>query len=280
MSIANIVSENRFGLATQLIIECNFCKQHNIVETSKKHTTGRRGPSAFDINSRAALACLHAGIGETHLDEICSTMDIPTMSRACYKIREREAGEAVETVAKKSCQEAISLEKAHCDECNVEPDENNLYPISCSYDMGWQKRGKGHNSKTGHGGVMGVHTGKVLDYATRTKSCRTCEYAAHHHHQPHTHDCRKNHTGSSKSMEPLAAVELFKNAPNYNIKYSTYTGDEDSTTELYIHQQVPYASEKFSDFIHIKRSLTSKLYNMAQSSKFVNCSSLSQKVID
>ena len=47
--------------------------------------------------------------------------------------------------------------------------------IAVSYDMGWQKRGKGHNSLTGHGVTMGLATGKVLSYATRCKSCRVCE---------------------------------------------------------------------------------------------------------
>jgi hypothetical protein len=47
---------------------------------------------------------------------------------------------------------------------------------------------------------------------------------------PTKHDCRKNHTGSSKAMEPISAVELFNNAPKQGVKYSTYTGDDDSTT--------------------------------------------------
>ena len=64
------------------------------------------------------------------------------------------------------------------------------------------------------------------------------------------------------------------------MKYSTYTGDDDSTTECYVHEQVPYGIEKYSDIIHIKRSLTTRLYNLSKSNKFVNCSSLSQKVIN
>jgi hypothetical protein len=34
------------------------------------------------------------------------------------------------------------------------------------------------------------------------------------------------------------------------------------TTESYIHQQVPYGVEKFNDIIHMKRSLTTRLYNL------------------
>jgi DNA polymerase III epsilon subunit-like protein len=80
-------------------------------------------------------------------------------------------------------------------------------------------------------------------------------------------------------MEPMSAVELFKNAPKHGIKYSTYTGDDDSTTELYINQQVPYGVEKFSDIIHIKRSLTTRLYNLSKMAQFKDCSTLSTKVI-
>ena len=81
-------------------------------------------------------------------------------------------------------------------------------------------------------------------------------------------------------MEPIAAVELFNNAPKSNVKFSTYSGDDDSTTELHIKQNVPYGVEKWSDTIHMKRSLTTRLYNLSQRSKFPNCSILSQKVIN
>ena len=62
-----------------------------------------------------------------------------------------------------------------------------------------------------------------------------------------------------------------------------YTEDNDSTTEAHIHQKVTYSVygiEKFSDVVHIKRSLTTRLYNLNQSDKFINCSSLLQKVIN
>jgi hypothetical protein len=131
-----------------------------------------------------------------------------------------------------------------------EPDENNLVSVPCSYDMGWQKRGKGFKSNTGKAATMSQTTGKNFDYATKVKKCRTCEYAQRIPVQmAKVHDCRKNHTGLSKAMEPISAVELFKNALKHGIKYSTCTSGDDSTTELYINQQVPYGVEKFSDII-------------------------------
>ena len=83
------------------------------------------------------------------------------MSRACFKTRERETGKAVEEVAHLACKEVTTNEKNHAI-ATAQPDENNLIPVPCSYDMGWQKRGKGFNSNTGQGAVMGLHTGKIF----------------------------------------------------------------------------------------------------------------------
>ena len=95
--------------------------------------------------------------------------------------------------------------------------------------MGRQKRGKGFYLNTGQAALMSQSSGKIFDYATKSKKCRACEYAEPSNTNPKVHDCRKNNTGSSNSMELLSAVELFKNAPNHGIKYSKYTWDEDST---------------------------------------------------
>jgi len=127
--------------------------------------------------------------------------------------------------------------------------------------MGWQKRGKAHNSSTGHGAVLGVTTGKVLDFATRNKTCRTCA-TSKKQNKPMPHDCQKNHCGSSKIMESNVACELFKHAPARGIKYDKYIGDDDSTTFAHLKTNVPYGLEKISDFIHTKRYLNTRLYNL------------------
>ena len=96
------------------------------MQTSYQHKTGKSGPQAYDINSRAALACLHTGVGQTHLDGILATMNVPTMSRASFKTREREAGTAVESIAKVTCQQIITSEKVHAVSTGATPDENYL----------------------------------------------------------------------------------------------------------------------------------------------------------
>ena len=80
-------------------------------------------------------------------------------------------------------------------------------------------------------------------------------------------------------MEPDVAVDLFKRAVQNNVKYNIYTGDDDATTQAHIRDQVPYEVEKYSDTVHTKRSLVSKLYALKSNKKFPGCSQLSVKVI-
>lgn len=122
--------------------------------------------------------------------------------------------------------------------------------------------------------------GKVLDYTTQTKNCRICSHAKKNKEIPKKHDCRVNHFGSSKSMEPTSAVYLFNKSLDLKVKLSTYTGDEDSITAAHIRGNVSYPVEKWTDIIHAKRSLTTRLINLSQRSKFVNSSTLSLKVIN
>ena len=71
------------------------------------HRYGSKGPNAFDINSRAALATLNAGLSHTHLSTITAILNIPPMNHVTYKAREREVGKTIEKVAAKSCLKAI-----------------------------------------------------------------------------------------------------------------------------------------------------------------------------
>ncbi|KAK2553225.1 hypothetical protein P5673_025423, partial [Acropora cervicornis] len=88
-----------------------------------------------------------------------------------------------------------------------------------------------------------------------------------------THDCRKNHVGSSKSMKRDVAVELWTNALDSGTQFSTYVGDDDSTTIADILINVPYNVEKWSDN-------TYQTFNLEDRFKNQNCSTLSNKVIN
>ena len=75
---------------------------------------------------------------------------------------------------------------------------------------------------------MGSKTKRVINFASANKFCRICDNAKSKRIQPAKHDCRLNHKGSLKSMEPQVGVKLFSEAPNYGVKYSVFIGDDDS----------------------------------------------------
>ena len=57
------------------------------------------------------------------------------------------------------------------------------------------------------------------------------------------------------------AVQLFTDATASGVSYSTYIGDDDSTTESRLKTLVDYDIEKWSDINHACRALGSCLYS-------------------
>ena len=56
-----------------------FCGKSNKINSSGEYRSGKRGPPAFNVNTRVALSCLHAGIGQTHINNVLATIDIPPL---------------------------------------------------------------------------------------------------------------------------------------------------------------------------------------------------------
>ena len=275
------MTEIKKGCASLISVACHNCGRTNEISTSRQHHSGRRGPGAYDINTQVALDAIDSGIGYTQVNNFFTTLNVPTINRSAYKQREREIGLAVEEVAANSCrmalQNEIDIEKTH----GKTPDPDGLIPLSIPYGMQWLKRGRANDSLTGHGAIMGSKTKKVLDYSCANKLCRICESARSKGKEPAHHDCRQNHKGSSKSMEPEVGVRLFKDAPNHGVKYSVFIGDDDSSTIAKIHEKVAYGVEKWSDSTHATRTLVSHLHKTrSEKSNFPGESVLSQKVID
>lgn len=81
---------------------------------------------------------LHAGIGPTHVNELLSCINVPSVGESTLKARKREVGPQIEKLAKESCLESLESER------NLwkEDTEKENVAIGASYDMGWQKKGK------------------------------------------------------------------------------------------------------------------------------------------
>ena len=108
-----------------------------------------------------------------------------------------------------------------------------------SFDAGWQKRSSGHtyDSLSGHAAFYGQRTRKIIALAIMSKKCTICCDRAKKarelegNEEVPEHYCPKNHQGSSKSMEPLAAIELLKYIySNTNSYVRIMVMDDDSST--------------------------------------------------
>ena len=120
----------------------------------------------------------------------------------------------------------------------------------------------------GHAMLVGYHSGKIASYAVRSKNCRMCQLG----HSKNDHDCRKNYAGSAKSMEPDMAIELFtknKLFDETNVYASVIIGDDDSSTIAGVRRNATHEIEKWSDFNHALKSLTSALYAMKLPQKLI-----------
>ena len=83
---------------------------------------------------------------------------------------------------------------------------------------------------TGVGSLIGLHSGRLLAYNTRTKCCATCKASSRDGNPFRKHDCRLNWTGSSKTMEPDVVAELAVYASEHSAPVAVLVGHNDSCT--------------------------------------------------
>ncbi|XP_044167665.1 uncharacterized protein LOC114976984 [Acropora millepora] len=279
LQLSNCWKETVSGLGSFLYITCreDSCGEINVCHTSKVHRVSDRGRPVFDVNTKLAAGMLHAGIGATHVNALLTSVNLPAVHENTLKAREREIGPALEKIAKRSCKNAIEKEKSQWLKESSSKESPEKVGIGASYDTGWQKRGKGHNSFTGVGTMIGLKSGKVIAYGTRTKRCAVCGAASRKGEKPRSHDCRLNWSGSSKAMEPDIGVELsLECSSKHNAEVKILVGDDDSATIKRVKEQVAHHVEKWSDINHAKKSFTSHLYAIQSQFK----GQLSAKVIE
>ncbi|XP_066596275.1 uncharacterized protein [Prorops nasuta] len=265
ISLRDIQVEKQYGIASKWLVKCQSCLNMVQVETSRKAKN-----FYFDSNLKLAIGMLDAGIGEIKINTLLLALNVPSVTDKSLKRYERCVGPVIEEVANKSCVDAIEAEKYLTfqhqkenpeEQCDIDINNNND-PINlvASYDAAWTKRGRQHNSLSGHGSLMGYYSKKVLAYATRNICCNKCK-------QKHVkeHSCRKNHYGSSKSMESDMAVEIVlrnNNLIETNCRVQTIIGDDDSSSIAALRRLSPYVIQKWSDFNHVAKTFNSKLYEM------------------
>ena len=156
-----------------------------------------------EVEEKLVLGSLHIDIGFTHVEGLLSIVGLPCVSNGSYKKTERKIEPASEKVARESCL------KWKQEEEKLEREKTGSKALKGCYDMSWRTRTRLYNSKSESGCITGHNTGKCIDFQTRNKDRRYCDLALRNDREPKEHECRKNHSGSSKSMESEVCQDLY-----------------------------------------------------------------------
>ena len=117
-----------------------------------------------------------------------------------------------------------------------EDPEKQVVRIFVSYDMAWSQRSNGYkyDSLNGFCAIIGLNTGKVLDYCTR------------------------NFYGSAKAMEADGAVQLCTKSnilKEANVEVGVFIGDNDNSSLAAIQAASDHTIIKQCDMNHSKKEL-------------------------
>jgi hypothetical protein len=114
--------------------------------------------------------------------------------------------------------------------------------IDVSFDMGWQQRSSGnrYTSPSGHAILVGSRTRKPVAMMLKSKLCSFCTAWPKNKKNivkeigPHT--CRRNHQGTSLSMEPAACLEMIVSLFDLrSVIVARICCDDDASTRSLLH---------------------------------------------
>lgn len=121
----------------------------------------------------------------------------------------------------------------------------------------------------GRGAAIGYRTKKVIAYGVKCVTCAMCNAG----HPPEDHDCRKNHSGTAKAMEPEGAVDLMvrnKSWKEAGVHLEVLIGDEDASTFARVQQQTTHEVKKWVDLNHCKNGFNKRLYKLKSKFSFLS----------
>ncbi|KAH0552645.1 hypothetical protein KQX54_013719 [Cotesia glomerata] len=106
----NGIIGKRVGLDSILTILCDKCSINMLVPTGKMRSLNYK-KNKSDVNTKAVLGTVHAGMGCTALNKLLACLNIPTISSTLFKRYEREIGPVLEERARESCKQAAEEER-------------------------------------------------------------------------------------------------------------------------------------------------------------------------
>ena len=191
-------------------------------------------------NIRLVAAMQMFGGGPEEAEVVIGMLDMPGSKKfrdKTFRDVEEELGKVERQVTKEALNEALAEEIALTrEELGSAADDLDSIPLIGSFDGGWQQKGSGrrYNSCSGHAAIIGFHTGKPIALGIWSKRCKKCECSEKKGVPAPTHECPKNHDGSSKAMESEEAVDALVSVFDRS-EGKAHMGviviDDDATTE-------------------------------------------------
>ena len=221
------IDEKKMGLARCLQFQCSSCLYIHKFFTSKVvEQEKKRGQKSYEVNVRAVYGCRQIGSGYGHLKKLCCCLNMPEPMRVNnFDKLSNSIKNSVKYVAEKSMSAAAAELRG----------ANETADVGVSLDGTWQR--KGFTSLNGVITAISIDSGKALDVAILSKSCKGCtRMQGVEKSDPQqfdswkaSHRCNLNYKGSSPGMEKLGAQKIFqRSVQKHNLYYTSFYGDGDS----------------------------------------------------
>lgn len=257
-------TQNRIGLATEIILYCDTCDYSVAFFTSKAVSNKHVDPDSehglnekgvlFECNMRLAYGLRAVGKGSAAAQSLCGILNLPTPPSRFTKYNKIIA-QATKDIAELSMRRAV--------EESVEANDGSR-DLRVAFDGSWQKRG--HTSLNGIVSTTSVYTGKILDIQVLTKHCR-CKSKDNHDEM-----CTANYQGVSGGMEVAGAISIYQRSEEkYNVRYLEYLGDGDSKAFSKVNELKVYGNDieirKLECIGHIQKRMGTRLRRLKISLK-------------
>ncbi|KAK0071200.1 hypothetical protein PV325_013307, partial [Microctonus aethiopoides] len=114
LSLEDIVHEKRVMLASMFDVKCRECGALTTVCSDKQHqvlSVKDRKVQHFNVNTSIVFGTLNTGLGNSHLNKILSSVDVPNCNSASFQNHEKEVGSATWKLTDESCKNAVAEER-------------------------------------------------------------------------------------------------------------------------------------------------------------------------
>ena len=216
------------GLCTEYTLTCCVCSEDFNINLNPPKINSAKIPG---VNYRAVQGITKVGRSREQLNFCLGVLGCHTLTRQKYDEAMDHMTDLdlqlVDTALKENLAEEIRLTREKNQGLQtVSIDVKELQPIQVAFDGNWTTRG--YHSNHGFAVFVGRQTGKIVAIGWKSKYCATCSYYDCRKKEVPEHDCKRNHTESSSSMEPALFMQMMTYCINNGAYIAGYVADGDT----------------------------------------------------